>query len=49
MLGLEEVKASAISTAQLKLLRALHLRPIKQVVYLWPYPRQVGVTELFLG
>ncbi len=44
---LEVVKPSTISTAQLKLLRALHLRPIKQVVYLWSY--SLRMVELILG
>ena len=35
---LKQVKPSAISTAQLNTLLYLHLRPIKQVVYLRPYP-----------
>ena len=35
---LKQVKPSAISTSQLNTLLHLHLTPIKQVVYLRPYP-----------
>ena len=35
--GEGSVKPSAISTAKLNALLRLHLRPIKQVVYLRPY------------
>ncbi len=33
-----QIKPSAISTAQLNVLLRLHMRPIKQVVFLRPYP-----------
>ena len=38
---------SAISTATLKLLPALHVRPINQVVYLGPYPIDSVGTLIF--
>jgi len=38
---------SAISTATLKLLPALHARPINQVVYLGPYPIDSVGTLIF--
>ncbi len=34
------VRARAISTARLRRSRALHLRPIDQVVYLGPYRKE---------
>ena len=46
--GLMEVKPSAISTAQLRPLLDFHLRPIKQVVFLRPYPVH-PVGDLILG
>ena len=36
-MGKESKEASAISTAKLKLLPALHVPPIEQVFYLRPY------------
>ena len=38
-----------ISTARLNPLRDLHLRPIKQVVYLWPYSFRGRMGDLVLG
>ncbi len=35
---LKQVKPSSISTAKLNTLLCLHMRPIKQVVYLRTYP-----------
>ena len=36
---LKQVKPSTISTVKLNTLLHLHSPPIKQVVYLWSYPR----------
>ena len=46
--NLMQIKASAISMAQLNGLLRLHLPPIKQVVYLRPYPVK-PVGDLILG
>jgi len=45
---LMQVKPSAVSTAQLNALQRLHLRPIKQLVSLRPYPVN-PVADLILG
>ena len=41
--------ARPLSTAKLHPLRGFHLRPIKQVVFLRPYPRRIGEGGLLLG
>ena len=38
-----------ISTARLNPLRDLHLRPIKQIVFLWPYSSRGRMGDLVLG
>ncbi len=48
--NLKQVKPSTISTAQLNTLLHLHLRPIKQVVYLRSYPPdKSGDGRSYLG
>ena len=46
---LKQVKPSVISTTKLNTLRCLHTWPIKQVIYLRPYPLLRGMGNLILG